>query len=276
MYPVTNWIVEVRPDHMEADAAYFDQAQQGLMLGQPFMPTPQLPVSQLPTSGQKQTLPVGQTTEWEIEERVPYMHAPAIVYGGMKLGQVPIIVEPNDELEKRVGIMQAHPFDNPGLWPVKMSGAFLGQFAVRVNSAAPASGGWGALIARAAAQKKAADEAADRAATAHAAAQTRGQIEAAENALEAAAEAQCEATHAHVAVRKKDVAAADAAHQASLLAVRKSSAFVDQATLPSVAGPSSAPASSSSTTPTGSLTPALAVGGGLLIIGGAVLYSILK
>jgi hypothetical protein len=131
MYPVTNWIVEVRPDHMEADAAYFDQAQQGLMLGQPFMPAPQIPVSRLPAPGQQQTLPVGLTTDLEIEERAQYMKAPAIEYGGMKLGQVPIVVEPNDELEKRVGIMQAHPFDNPGLWPVKMSGAFLGQVPLR-------------------------------------------------------------------------------------------------------------------------------------------------
>jgi hypothetical protein len=45
--------------------------------------------------------------------------------------RVPIQVQPFDELEKRVGIMQAHPFDNPGLLPVKMSGAFLGQVPVR-------------------------------------------------------------------------------------------------------------------------------------------------
>lgn len=146
MFPTTVQLEEKKSEQMQADAASFGQAQQGLMLmGQPFMPATQLPVSELPAPGQQQTLPVGFTTNWEIEERPEYTVVPAIEYGGIRrlvMGdRIPIQVQPFDELEKRVGIMQAHPFDNPGLLPVKMNGAFLGQVGLRLGAgdASPSS-----------------------------------------------------------------------------------------------------------------------------------------
>jgi hypothetical protein len=100
MFPVTTWLVEKRPDHMEADPSFFGQAQQGQMLGQ-------LP----PQQYVQQYVPVGQTTSWEIEERKKSTLLPSIEYGGIRMGEsVPIVVTPFDELEKRYGTYERAPF----------------------------------------------------------------------------------------------------------------------------------------------------------------------
>lgn len=101
MFPVTTWIVEDRPDHMEASPADFGQAAQLQMtLGQ-------VP----PQQYVQQYVPVGQDTRWEIEERKETTSLPAIEYYGVRMGdRVPIVVTPFDELEKRYGKYERAPF----------------------------------------------------------------------------------------------------------------------------------------------------------------------
>lgn len=102
MYPVTMVLEAQHPDTMEASAAEFGQAQQGQMLGQQEEP------DQEP---EQQMIPVGQTTNWELEYRPEYMKAPLIEWGGIRMGaQVPIVVTPFDELERRYGVYEGSPF----------------------------------------------------------------------------------------------------------------------------------------------------------------------
>lgn len=122
MYPTTLWLEPKRVDEMQAPAAEFGQASQGAMLAQT-----------IPATGQQQYVPVGQTTNEEIEERPEFMKAPAIEWGGIRMGaQVPIVVRPYDELEKRYGVMETNPFAGINLSPM-MGGAFLGQVPLRMG-----------------------------------------------------------------------------------------------------------------------------------------------
>lgn len=117
MYPVTMVLKAEHPDTMEASAAEFGQAQQGR-----------------PLLGYQQYVPVGQTTNWEIEDRPKVTIAPAIVYGGLRrIGDKdPIVVAPFEELEERYGIMKTNPWSGINLKPLGIGrGQFLGQVPLR-------------------------------------------------------------------------------------------------------------------------------------------------